>query len=100
MRARSRVGRLLLGSTALAAALLATTAFAQDAAPTGSDNPEATAQDDGQVVIVTGIRRSLETAAQIKRKSDTFVDSITASDVPRCRMPVWRRPWAVFRAYP
>lgn len=81
MRARSRVGRLLLGSTALAAALLATTAFAQEAAPAGSDNPEATAQDDGQVVIVTGIRRSLETAAQIKRKSDTFVDSITASDV-------------------
>jgi TonB-dependent receptor len=81
MRVRSRAGKLLLGSTALAAALLATTAFAQDDAPAGTDNPEAAAQEDGQVVVVTGIRRSLETAAQIKRRSDTFVDSITASDV-------------------
>jgi outer membrane receptor protein involved in Fe transport len=58
-RVRSRVGKLLLGSTALAAALLATTAFAQDNAPAGTDNPEAAAQDDSQVVVVTGISRSL-----------------------------------------
>lgn len=32
-------------------------------------------------VIVTGIRASLENAADIKRNADTFVDSITASDV-------------------
>lgn len=30
---------------------------------------------------MTGIRKSLETASQIKRRADTFVDSITASDV-------------------
>ena len=78
-RRRSRIGRVLLGSTALAAAMLATSAFAQDAAPGSST--DAGAKNDETVVVVTGIRKSLETASQIKRKADTFVDSITASDV-------------------
>ena len=41
------------------------------------------AQAEGQVetVVVTGIRGSLENATVIKRNADTFVDSITASDV-------------------
>lgn len=68
----------LLGSTALAVALLSSPAFAQDAAKTPA--PEA-AKDDVQTVVVTGIRGALQSAAQIKRKSATFVDSITASDV-------------------
>lgn len=68
----------LLGSTALAVALLSSQAFAQDAAKTPA--PEA-AKDDVQTVVVTGIRGALQSAAQIKRKSATFVDSITASDV-------------------
>ncbi|WP_026172988.1 TonB-dependent receptor [Asticcacaulis benevestitus] len=79
---RSGRGRALLGSTALAAALLCSSAMAQTA-PATKEAPadDAAATTDGTVVVVTGIRRSLETAAQIKRKSDTFVDSITASDV-------------------
>ena len=32
-------------------------------------------------VIVTGLRASLETAQDIKRDADTFVDSITATDI-------------------
>ncbi len=76
---RPRLGRILLGTTALAAALLSTSAFAQDTAPAGAAS-DANAADD-TVVVVTGIRKSLETASQIKRKADTFVDSITASDV-------------------
>ncbi|WP_245344951.1 TonB-dependent receptor [Asticcacaulis solisilvae] len=55
---------------------MSTAAFAQDPATTQAD-----ADEGGDVVVVTGIRKSLETAAQIKRKADTFVDSITASDV-------------------
>lgn len=75
MRSRPTMGRLLLGSTALAAVLaIAPAAVAQDA--------EGTAAGDGEtVVVVTGIRNSLQTAAQVKRRADTFVDSITASDV-------------------
>jgi len=72
---------MLLGSTALAAAMLSTSAFAQDAAPANSTDASAAQKDDETVVVVTGIRKSLETASQIKRKADTFVDSITASDV-------------------
>lgn len=73
---RSRLGRILLGTTALTAALISTAAFAQEPAAT----PPAE-QADSDVVVVTGIRKSLETASQIKRKASTFVDSITASDV-------------------
>ncbi len=32
-------------------------------------------------VIVVGVRRALETAQEIKRDADTFVDSVTATDV-------------------
>ena len=32
-------------------------------------------------IVVTGIRAALETAAETKRRADTFVDSVTASDV-------------------
>ncbi|HEY6125769.1 MAG TPA: TonB-dependent receptor [Steroidobacteraceae bacterium] len=39
------------------------------------------AEGDVQTVVVTGIRASLESAAEIKRRADTFVDSVTASDV-------------------
>jgi iron complex outermembrane receptor protein len=49
------------------------TAYAQD-----DEAEEATDED---VIVVTGIRGALESAAQIKRNADTFVDSITASDI-------------------
>jgi TonB-dependent receptor len=76
--------RLLLGSTALAAAFVAPAVFAQDAAPAAQNTPAddtAKPADEEPVIIVTGIRNSLQTAATLKRKANTFVDSITASDV-------------------
>ncbi len=76
---RSRLGGALLSTTALATALLATSAFAQDPAPAQPATGEAAPAED--VVVVTGIRNALQSAAQIKRKASTFVDSITASDV-------------------
>ena len=75
MKSRSVLNRVLLGTTAVAAALSFTSAYAQDTAK----KPEA--GNDSQVIVVTGIRSSLQNAAQIKRKASTFVDSITASDV-------------------
>lgn len=39
------------------------------------------ADSDVSTIVVTGIRAALETAAETKRRADTFVDSVTASDV-------------------
>ncbi len=36
---------------------------------------------DLEEVIVVGVRRSLETSQQIKKDADTFVDSVTATDI-------------------
>ncbi len=65
---RTRVS-LLTGAAILG---LATPAFAQDAPP---------AEDQGEEIIVSGIRASLEQAAEIKRNADQVVDVITADDV-------------------
>ena len=54
----------------LAAAALSASAIAQDADTSEEDE-----------VIATGIRQSLQNAQDIKRNADTFVDSITASDI-------------------
>jgi TonB-dependent receptor len=69
-------------------AIASTLALAQGNAPakadvsnTTTDNTSANANAKLEEVIVTGIRASLENAAEIKRKADTFVDSVTASDV-------------------
>uniref|UniRef100_UPI003FA324AF TonB-dependent receptor n=1 Tax=Fretibacter rubidus TaxID=570162 RepID=UPI003FA324AF len=54
----------------MAAATFSTASFAQDAAV-----------DEEDEVVATGIRQSLQRAQDIKRDADTFVDSITASDI-------------------
>jgi TonB-dependent receptor len=43
--------------------------------------PEVTVEEDGEEIVVTGIRRSLENAQAIRRDSDTFVDAVTAEDI-------------------
>ena len=67
--------RMLRGGSAavLVAAMMTTAAFAQDS---GIEE-----DDDVDEVVATGIRQSLENAQAIKRNADTFVDSITASDI-------------------
>ncbi len=42
---------------------------------------QAESADAGDEIIVTGYRKSLENAQNIKRQSDTVVDSITAEDI-------------------
>ena len=61
---------ILLASTCLAALLVQTPANAQ-------------ATDAGPIeeITVTGIRRSLDIAADIKRESNSVVDAITAQDI-------------------
>lgn len=76
----------LLGTTALVAALCVPGAMAQEDTV---DEPVTTgttavAEDDEAVldtIKVTGVRGALQTARNLKRDSDTFVDSISASDV-------------------
>lgn len=59
-------------------AVAAQSAFAQAAA-----DPKATVEtaDQEDEIIVTGFRQSLESAQNIKRAADTFVDVITAEDI-------------------
>ena len=64
----------LLGTSALVAFFGASSAFAQDTDTTTDDS-------DDDVIVVKGIRGAIQTAREIKRDADTFVDSITASDV-------------------
>ncbi len=64
-----------IAASALATALaFSTSALAQDAAP----ETETEAKDE---IVVTGIRASLERAADIKREADQVLDVITAEDV-------------------
>ncbi len=84
---KDRVVQGLLASTMLAtAALLAAPAAAQtapaaaDAAvPQGGQTSEPT--DDGDAIVVTGIRQSLGAARDIKRESAQFVDAIVSDDI-------------------
>ncbi|MEP6907536.1 MAG: TonB-dependent receptor [Pseudoxanthomonas sp.] len=62
------------------AAILATTAHAQEAVQT-APAPEEAKTTDLDKVVVTGIRASVYKAQDIKRDADTFVDSVTALDI-------------------
>ena len=63
--------KLLIGASICAlSTTLSFTAMAQDNDVTDDDE-----------IVATGIRQSLQNAQDIKRDADTFVDSITASDI-------------------
>ncbi|WP_245626648.1 TonB-dependent receptor [Croceicoccus naphthovorans] len=62
----------MLGASAIAMATMPQIAFAQDA-----DD----AAEDDNVILVTGIRASLEAAADIKREAQGVVDAISAEDI-------------------
>ena len=85
VKSKSRFDRLLIGTSAIAMAVASAIAVAQENAQ--KDAAKATtapkADEDSEVstIVVTGIRAALETAAETKRHADTFVDSVTASDV-------------------
>jgi iron complex outermembrane receptor protein len=65
------------------ATLLSPLAFAQDQdASSKADNSTTKKTDDDMAeVLVTGIRKALETSQEIKKEADTVIDSITASDI-------------------
>ncbi len=64
----------ILGSASTLALCVAAPAFAQDAAAPAADDSET-------VVVVTGIRGSLQRSMNIKKNADGVVDGISAEDV-------------------
>ena len=80
---------LQAGASLLAMATmgLAMPALAQTAAaPAGQSStsapaPTDTTTDDTKEVLVIGVRQALATSQNIKKNADTFVDSITATDI-------------------
>ena len=70
---------------AVGATLLAPYAIAQeqDAAAANPQGEQQTtkSEDDLTEILVTGIRKALQTSQEIKKEADTVVDSITASDI-------------------
>lgn len=64
--------------------MIAGTALAQEAAPAAAApaaGAAAPAANETAAIIVRGIRQSLANAQNIKRRSDTVVDAITAEDI-------------------
>ena len=69
---------------ATASVVATTPVHAQDASANPNSGPSqsaATPAEDLSAIIITGTRRALKTAQQIKRNADTVVDSITATDI-------------------
>lgn len=70
---KSRARQLMLGASILAVGLGSEAAFAQE--------ESAPAEEDTDVIIVSGIRASLEDAMRIKRDGQGVVDAISAEDI-------------------
>jgi TonB-dependent receptor len=74
--------KVALFGTTMLAALGGAAAYAQENQnpQNQTENESASSEESVEVIDVKGIRGALATAAEIKRESDTFVDSINASD--------------------
>ncbi|HVJ03828.1 MAG TPA: TonB-dependent receptor plug domain-containing protein, partial [Sphingomonas sp.] len=71
---------LLLATTSgLAFLLTPSVAAAQDAPPAAEQTADL--PDAEEAIVVTGLRRSLESAQAVKRDSDQIIDSIVAEDI-------------------
>ncbi len=75
----------LIASTALVVLGLGGPAYAQESTAPNDEGQQAPPADDaaaeGSDIVVVGVREALRAAAQRKRDADTFVDSITATDI-------------------
>ena len=80
--------RLLAGVSLVALGLSTAPAYAQDTAQaaettseSGSTSTDAAPKSDSSTVVVTGVRKALESARARKRNADTVIDSISATDI-------------------
>lgn len=74
---------LLATSSALGLAMIPSAAMAQDTAADTADVgvQEETATDGSNAIVVSGIRRSLESAQAVKQDSDQIIESVVAEDI-------------------
>lgn len=82
----------LLGAVSATAVFVSIPVIAQDSGATLSSDAatpsrDATAPADYEEVVVTGVRQSLERAAEVKRDSVQVVDSIVATDIGKLPDP-------------
>ena len=66
-------------TTALTGVLIAGGAYAQNSQAPAAD----TKKDDGQEVVVVGVRKSLQKSLKVKRDATAHIDVITAEDVSK-----------------
>jgi TonB-dependent receptor len=82
---RPRASVLTLGALGALGSMVSGAALAADAPATPSSDSRETPDADSRAtlseVIVTGIRKSLESAQTIKQTSEQIVDSVTAQDI-------------------
>ena len=72
--------KYLAGASVMAMGMSATTLFAQDDIPADKSAQEVTAGET-EVIVVTGIRASLQNSMNIKREAQGIVDAISAEDI-------------------
>lgn len=80
----------LFGAVSATAVFISMPAVAQDSGPTASQDAASPAQDAPsqlEEIIVSGVRQSLERAAELKRDSVQVVDSIVATDIGKLPDP-------------
>ncbi|QCB53797.1 TonB-dependent receptor [Sphingopyxis sp. PAMC25046] len=79
--------KILLAAVSATAVLVSMPAVAQDtAAPAAQDSAQQAESTDGDIVV-TGVRQSLERAAEVKRNATQVVDSIVATDIGKLPDP-------------
>ncbi|WP_432199992.1 TonB-dependent receptor [Erythrobacter sp. W53] len=76
-KSSNHIGKSLLFSASTLGLITAVPALAQEA-DAETTQEEAVEED---VIVVSGIRQSLESAQNVKRNADTVVDVVTASDI-------------------
>ena len=71
-----------LGGIGVSALAITVSAFALPGIAAAQDTASAAAADDSDgAIVVTGYRASLQTAVNVKKKSDTIVESVSAEDI-------------------
>lgn len=81
-RSSSRIIGLGLTTSALAlAASVPTAAYAQDAGVEESVAPESSVDEDGNIILVTGIRAGLATSISTKRDELSIVEAVSSEDI-------------------
>src|SRR3546814_20489448 len=73
--------KTLLGAVSATAVFVSMPAVAQDAPPPAAQDPAPQAESTDGDIVVTGVRQSLERAAEVTRHATQVVDSNAATDI-------------------